>query len=79
MKQNFCTHTTRKIRKLGYPQRVAAIYAGFLCTGMVLVCAVMDVLRVPSQEDFNGTANLGRSHAATRALSFHAADGALRR
>lgn len=79
MKPNLCTHTTRRIQRLGYPHKAAAFYAGFLCTSMVLVCAVMGALRVPSQAVNEGTYGYGHNRAAARHLSFLSAEAALRR
>jgi hypothetical protein len=79
MKQNLCTSTTRRIRKLGYTQRAAAFYAGFLCTSMVLVCAVMGALCAPSQVSNQRAMGSGQPQAATRTTVFLSADGALRR
>ena len=79
MKQNFCTHTTRRIHRLGYTYKAAAFYAGFFCISMMLVCAVMGALRVPSQEVHEPTNGPGQSHAAARHPSFLSAEFALRR
>jgi hypothetical protein len=79
MKQNFCTRTTRRIHRLGYTYKVAAFYAGFFCISMMLICAVMGALRVPSQVVHERTNGPGQSHAAARHPSFLSAEFALRR
>ena len=79
MKPNFCTRTTRRIHRLGYTYKAAAFYAGFFCISMMLICAVMGALRVPSQVVNKPTNGLGQSHAAARHPSFLSAEFALRR
>ena len=47
MPHEFCTRLTAKIRRFGYAPHEAERLAAFLIAGMMLVCAVMGVLRVP--------------------------------
>jgi len=49
MPHEFCTRLTAKIRRLGYARHEAERLAGFLVSGMTLVCAVMEVLNVPGR------------------------------
>lgn len=49
MPHEFCTRLTAKIRWLGYAPHEAERLAGFLISSMTLVCAVMEVLKVPNR------------------------------
>jgi len=41
MIQDFCTRTTRKLRKLGYEKKVARRIAKFCCLSMTFTCGLL--------------------------------------
>ncbi|MEN6444325.1 MAG: hypothetical protein WC391_08170 [Methanoregula sp.] len=67
MFENFCTQTARKIRKLGYARSVALFYARFFFASMLLVCAVMGVLSLPSASQYPLTTGSGIYRLGARA------------
>jgi hypothetical protein len=66
MFQKFCTRVTRKLRRLGYAQKVAARFAKIFQVMMVLVCGLMGLFFILPQELFEPTAIAGNMHADTR-------------
>jgi uncharacterized membrane protein YdcZ (DUF606 family) len=44
---DFCTRTTRKIRRLGHHEKIARRFAGFFYVSMTLVCGLFGLFESP--------------------------------
>ena len=67
MIQNFCRQTTREFRRLGYAQKIAYRFAGYLTFLEMVVCGAMGALSNPSQEMYDGANGRGKFSPDARA------------
>ena len=66
MNHEYCTLLTTKIGQFGYPRKMAAVIAGFLCLQMMAVCAAMGILNIPKEGTAGQNTGYGKSPAGAR-------------
>ncbi len=67
MTQDFCTDTSRKIRKLGYARKPAIRFARFFFSLVMSVCGLMGMYYLLSQVETNRITGSGEWFSGARA------------
>jgi hypothetical protein len=67
MIQNFCRQTTRGFRRLGYAEKIADRFAGYLTILEMVVCGALGALSNPSQEMYDPANGSGKFSPDARA------------
>jgi hypothetical protein len=67
MTRNFCTDTSRKIRKLGYARKPAIRFARFFFSLLMTVCGLMGIYYLLSQVENNWITGSGEWFSGARA------------